>query len=176
MSARTLDRPALGDLDDVFEIYSDPRVWSHFPSGRITTREGAEAFLLSRIAGWETDGLGTWIVRDSPEGPMLGNCGCSIRKDAFWNLGYRFRPEVQGRGLATDISRLAISRAQQVRPELPVIAYLLEHNVSSRRVAEKLGLSLRHRAPDAGNPDPSAMRLVFSDRALTPTQLDAALG
>lgn len=182
-----LDRPGLQDLDEVFQIYSDPRVWTHFPSGRMVTREEAGAFLLTRLADWEIDGLGMWIVRESDGGPVLGTCGCGVRRmpmaeewnpnriEAYWNLGYRFRPEVQGRGYASEISRLAVARAQELKPELPVIAYLLEHNVASRRVAEKIGLSLQHRAPDAGNPDPQAMRLVFADRTLTETQLMAAL-
>lgn len=182
-----LDRPGLHDLDEVFEIYSDPRVWTHFPSGRMVKREEAEAFLLTRIADWEIDGLGTWIVRESEDGPVLGTCGCGVKRmpmadewspdriEAHWNLGYRFRPEVQGRGYASEISRLAVARAQELKPELSVIAYLLEHNAASQKVAEKIGLSLQHRALDAGNPDPQAMRLVFADRALTGTQLAAAL-
>jgi hypothetical protein len=47
-----------------------------------------------------------------------------------------------------------------------VIAYLLEHNVQSRGRAEKAGLSLVWRGPDAGNPDPDAVRLVYADRPL----------
>lgn len=182
-----LDRPGLGDLDAVFEIYGDPRVWTHFPSGRMTRREEAEAFLLTRIADWEIDGLGMWIVRESEGGTILGTCGCGVRRmpmadewnpdriEAYWNLGYRFRPEVQGLGYASEISRLAMARAQELKPELPVIAYLLEHNVASRKVAEKIGLSLQHWAPDAGNPNPEAMRLVFADRPLTASQLAVAL-
>jgi hypothetical protein len=48
-----------------------------------------------------------------------------------------------------------------------VIAYLLEHNAESRGRAEKAGLSLVWRGPDAGNPDPDAVRLVYADRPLT---------
>lgn len=39
----------------------------------------------------------------------------------------------------------------------------------------RLGLELVHRAPDAGNPDPTAVRLVFADRDLTAAQLEATL-
>ncbi|MGO2035066.1 MAG: GNAT family N-acetyltransferase [Brevibacterium sp.] len=196
-----LDRPRIGDLDDVFEIFSDPRVWTHFPSGRMTSREEAESFLLQRIADWEVDGLGTWIVREEKGGPMLGSCGCSVRRlaaaddsvqvgaddsvqtaadgpvlvEAFWNLGYRFRPEVQGRGYASWVASLAIAEAQARKPELPVVAYLLEHNIASKAVAEKIGLVQQHRAPDAGNPDPQAIRLVYADRELDARQLDATL-
>lgn len=179
-----LDRPTLDDVDEIFAIERDPRVWTHFPSGRVTRRADAAATLGRRILRWERDGLEMWMVRERASGPIIGFCGCSLRggteaepkgPDSFWNLGYRFSPEAQGRGLATAVSLLAIDRAREVDPELPVVAYLLEHNMASARVAEKVGLRLRHRAPDAGNPDPAAVRLVFADRELTPAQLAATL-
>ena len=63
----------------------------------------------------------------------------------------------------------------EVMPEVPVIAFLVEHNRPSAAVAEKAGLSLVHRAPDAGNPDPAVMRLVYADRPLSAVQLATAL-
>jgi RimJ/RimL family protein N-acetyltransferase len=182
-----LDRPREGDVEQLFAIDSDPRVWTHLPSGRMTDIEEAEAILGKLQSQWELDGIGPWMVRDVPGGDIIGHCGCSLRgvagpggsrdePGAFWNLGYRFRPEVQGRGLATAVSRDAIKAAATIDPELPVVAYLLEHNTASAVVARKLGFELIHRAPDAGNPDPAAIRLVFADRELTPAQLDATLG
>lgn len=56
-----------------------------------------------------------------------------------------------------------------------MVAYLLEHNLASARVAEKLGLSLQQRGPDVGSPDPEAIRLVYADRALSEAQLAAAM-
>ena len=60
----------------------------------------------------------------------------------------------------------AIDAAHAVDPTRPVIAYLLEHNVESRARAEKAGLTLVWRGPDAGNPDPDAVRLVYADRPI----------
>ena len=181
-----LDRPAEEDLDELFAIESDPRVWTHLPSGRMTAREEAEAIIVKLQSQWALDGLGPWMVRRTVGGNLLGHCGCSLRgvsgpgashrePGAFWNLGYRFRPEVQGQGLATSVSRDAIAAAAGVDADLPVVAYLLEHNTASAVVARKLGLQMIHRAPDAGNPDSAAVRLVFADRKLTPAQLEAAL-
>lgn len=181
-----LDRPSVDDVDQFYAIDSDPRVWTHLPSGRLTDEEEAEAILVRLASQWELDGIGPWMVRLVPGGEILGHCGWSLRgvagpgasrgtPGAFWNLGYRFRPETQGRGLATAVSRDAIAAAGDVDPELPVVAYLLEANTASAVVARKLGLELVHRAPDAGNPDPSAIRLVFADRELTAAQLDATL-
>jgi hypothetical protein len=53
-----------------------------------------------------------------------------------------------------------------------VIAYLLEHNRESRGRAERTGLQLVWRGPDAGNPDPDAVRLVYADRPLDDAILD----
>ena len=181
-----LDRPATDDRDQFFAIDSDPRVWTHLPSGRLTDEEEAEAILVRLASQWELDGIGPWMVRRVPGGEILGYCGCSLRgvagpgasrrtPGAFWNLGYRFRPEAQGQGLATAVSRDAIAAAGAVDPALPVVAYLLEANAASAVVARRLGLELVHRAPDAGNPDPTAVRLVFADRDLTAAQLDATL-
>jgi hypothetical protein len=56
--------------------------------------------------------------------------------------------------------------ARTVVPERPVVAVLLEHNERSRGRAERAGLRLFWRGPDAGNPDPAAVRLVYADRDL----------
>lgn len=96
------------------------------------------------------------------------------RPTALWNLGYRFSPEVQGRGYATELSRRALERAALTAPERPVVAYLLEHNRASAAVALKLGLSLVARRPDEGNPDPAAVRLIFADRGLDDAALEIA--
>jgi RimJ/RimL family protein N-acetyltransferase len=151
------------DLDLIFGLSSDPRVWTHFPSGVHTTRERTRAQLGRQAAAWASDGLAHWTAH-LHDGTFAGIGGCSIRDHVAWNVYYRFAPEVQGRGLATELARAAQGAARQVRPDLPVIASLLEHNLASKAVAEKSGLRLIWRGPDIGNPDPGAIRLVYADR------------
>ncbi len=171
-----LDVPRESDLDGLFTIYGDPRVWTHFPTLRHTTPDQTEAMLAGWIAAWERDGLGPWIVRSHGDDSVLGHAGCSLKAPGWWNLGYRLAAEVHGKGLATEAGRVALAEANTVRADAPVVAYLLEHNIASMKVAEKLGMTLRRRAPDAGNPDPSAVRLVYADRPLTEEQLVATVG
>jgi RimJ/RimL family protein N-acetyltransferase len=98
---------------------------------------------------------------------MVGTGGCARRVGtSWWNLYYRLTPPAWGRGLAAELVGAALDAARTVHPDLPVIAYLLEHNVESRGRAERSGLSLVWRGPDAGNPDPAAVRLVYADRPL----------
>ncbi|MFJ3957548.1 GNAT family N-acetyltransferase [Arthrobacter sp. NPDC090010] len=171
-----LRRPTPEDVPLLHEIYSDPEVWRHAPQGRHTSPEATQALVEFFLSCWEESGLGPWLVQDRETGGLLGNCGCSLRNDAHWNLGYRFAPAAQGRGLATRISRLAIDAVRALDDDRPVIASILEHNTASVRVAERVGLTLEYRGPDVGNPDPGAVRLLFADRRLDPAMVGLILG
>jgi hypothetical protein len=60
MTTERLDLHAIGmgDLEDLYELNSDPRVWTHFPSGVHTTREQTTAHIAVEAAGWKRFGLG----------------------------------------------------------------------------------------------------------------------
>jgi RimJ/RimL family protein N-acetyltransferase len=131
------------------------------------------------LGHWARDGLGYWTARlreglpGLAAGSVVGTGGCALRVGtSWWNLYYRLTPPAWGLGLAAELATAAIDAAHTVDPDRPVIAYLLEHNARSRGRAEKAGLSLVWRGPDAGNPDPDAVRLVYADRPLTPELLD----
>ncbi|MBD8059186.1 GNAT family N-acetyltransferase [Cellulomonas sp. JH27-2] len=169
-------RPPLEtDLDGLFAVTSDPRLWQHFPTLRHTSPDQTVTRIREWGTSWREAGLGTWAVRERGDERIVGNGGCTLVRDTFWNLGYRLAVDVQGKGYATELSREAIRRANDLAPDVPVVAYLLEHNTASARVAERVGLTLVHRAPDSGNPDPGAVRLVFADRPLDEVQLEATL-
>jgi RimJ/RimL family protein N-acetyltransferase len=104
---------------------------------------------------------------------MVGTGGCALRvATRWWNLYYRLTPPAWGLGLAAELVAAAIDAAHTVDPDRAVIAYLLEHNVESRGRAERAGLQLVWRGPDAGNPDPAAVRLVYTDRPVAGDLLD----
>ncbi len=160
-----LDAAVEDDVDDLHTIHADPATWSHFPSGRHMTRAQSAAMVAGDEARWTEHGLGYWSVRTVDGGPVVGRGGCSVPAWCpWWNLYYRLSPAVHARGYATELAATALKAAHAVDPDRPVIAYLLEHNVASRRTAERVGLRLAWRGPDLGNPDPDAVRLVFADR------------
>ena len=173
-----LHRPAIGDLDDYAALHADAATWRHHPDGRHTDLEQSRSALLRDIEDWQRDSLGFWIVRAgddgsvAPEGTFLGVCGCrSAREGLIWNLYYRFVPAFHGHGLAVRVGRESVHAAHATDPDRPVIASLLEHNTASRRTAERIGLALRWRGPDAEVHD--GIRLLYADRPLPPATLDA---
>lgn len=161
------------DLDDLHALSADPRVWEHFPSGRHRDRDATARQLVTFRTSWDELGLGYWTARLRQTGEFVGVGGCALRRGAAWNVYYRIRPEAQGHGYASELVGAAQTVARDVRPDLPIVAFLLEHNVASRRTAERAGLQLAWRGPDVGSPDPDAVRLVYADRPLTEKQTAA---
>lgn len=171
-----LDAVTAADLGPMFELHSDPEVWRHLPAGRHVDPAQTSSLIAGARAGWEDDGLGYWAVRTRedivpnpnqlPAGTFVGVGGCARLLDVVWNIYYRLTPAAWGRGFAGEIARAGRSAAARVTPELPVVAYLLEHNVASKRTAERAGLTVVWSGPDSGNPDPTAIRLLYSDRPL----------
>ncbi|MPQ99012.1 GNAT family N-acetyltransferase [Modestobacter sp. I12A-02628] len=180
-----LDAVVPGDLEAHHALLSDPATWTHLPSGRHRDRAQTAAGLQQVVDRWRHSGLDYWTARlrtDLPAGTVpaglqpgavVGTGGCALRSGTrWWNLYYRFTPAAWGHGLVAELVHTALDAARSVDPELPVIAYLLEHNVASRRRAERSGLTCVWRGPDAGNPDPDAVRLVYADRPLSEDLLD----
>jgi RimJ/RimL family protein N-acetyltransferase len=176
-----LDAVVPDDLDEHVALMSDPGVWAHLPSGRHTDPAQTAAGIEHSVGHWARDGLGYWTARlraDLPGTPLragdvVGTGGCALRVGtSWWNLYYRLTPPAWGKGLAAELVTAALDAASAVDPDRPVVACLLEHNVESRGRAERAGLAQVWRGPDAGNPDPAAVRLVYADRPLTDDVLE----
>ncbi|TDB80892.1 GNAT family N-acetyltransferase [Micromonospora sp. KC721] len=119
-----------------------------------------------------------WVARSAEQathGQLVGIGGAFIRGGVARNLGFRLFPAFWGQGYAQEIIRAAVSAAREVRGDLPLTAYLLEGNTRSQRTTERAGLRLVWRGPDAGNPDPQAVRLLYADQDLSPALLKALM-
>jgi RimJ/RimL family protein N-acetyltransferase len=163
--------PTVADVEQVYAISSDPRVWQHFPSGRPTSPTQTGALLARWIDNWREVGLAPWMARRHGEASIIGYGGSSLVAGSLWNISYRFVASEHGRGYATELARSAIRAADLVRPGLPIVASLLEHNTASARVAIKLGMTVTYRGPDATNPDPAAVRLIYATRPLSDAEV-----
>lgn len=181
MTARLELSPArVGDLAAMAQLHADERVWRHLPAGRHSDPEQTRVYLVELERQWREDGLGYWSARlrepvgELCAGELVGIGGCAIPAGAtWWNLYYRFTPEVHHRGLATELCQAAVVAARRTHSALPIVAFLLEHNRASKATAERVGLHLVWRGIDTGNADPSAVRLIYADRQLDGARLDA---
>jgi RimJ/RimL family protein N-acetyltransferase len=149
------------DLDDLFAIFSDPDGWWYDPAGRHVDREFTRDWLARAAARFDTDGLSYWTVRRRDDGVIIGVGGAQRQRTGAWNLNYRLATAQQGHGFATELGRAAYSVASAIDTKVPFIAWIDEHNLPSRRVAERLGLINYGLATDPSDGQP---RLAYADR------------
>lgn len=143
-----LRRFTADDADLLIELDSDPAVMRHLTGGRPTApeiiRERSLPNILAGYQKWngdlglfaahEKDGgafLGWFILRPAPQGPL---------DDV--ELGYRLRRAAWGNGYATEGSRALLGKAFTELGVRRVWADTMAVNQGSRRIMEKLGMTL----------------------------------
>jgi RimJ/RimL family protein N-acetyltransferase len=151
------------DLAPLFTINNDPATWVHGPEGRHTTADRTRVWIERAAARWRTDGLSYWSVRLRADASTIGVGGVQRHADGNWNLYYRFAPAHWGNGYATELSRAAVDAAEAVDPDVPVVAWILDRNEASRKVAERLGFKNYGEQLDTND---GVRRLAYADRPL----------
>ena len=135
------------DVDAYARICADPQVMRFMhPARALTTAEVAYDALRLR-EHWQRHGFGHWVVEERASGRMVGRTG--IKRHDDWPLdpenteaGWLYERAAWGKGYATEaaaeVVRFCLEELE--RPEVISIAH--PDNLASRRVMEKVGLSL----------------------------------
>jgi RimJ/RimL family protein N-acetyltransferase len=169
-----LTRPHIDDVAAVYALHGDPATNLHNPHGPHRAPQESAALLRSMLDDWERDGIGYCAVarREEPD-VLIGFAGTRLTRlnDAskldrpgregpghtvpVLNLYYRFAPSVWGFGLASEAVGATLIVARRLFPEVPLVALIRDDNLSSRRLAERLGFR-----PHEGFEDPEG-RTVY---------------
>jgi RimJ/RimL family protein N-acetyltransferase len=159
---RLLLRPlALSDLDDMASLLGDGEALSHW--GQPLDRNGARAWIERNLARYQRDGFGRCAIVLRATGELIGDCGlvrATVEGTDEVELGWIVRRSHWGRRIATEAG--AAWRDYAFGPlGLPrIVSMVSEQNAASRRVAEKLGMSVERTALWGGLP-----HLMYSLRA-----------
>jgi RimJ/RimL family protein N-acetyltransferase len=143
------------DVDNLFDLNSDPEVMRYITGGRPTPREEIRDKIIPfHLAVYDKfDRLGTWAAESAATGEFLGwfhfraGPGTDI---ANIDLGYRLRRSAWHKGYATEGSRALISAGFTDLGVQRVFAHTMTVNTASRSVMEKCGLSLVRTTPYEG--------------------------
>jgi RimJ/RimL family protein N-acetyltransferase len=135
------------DVDNLFDLDSDPEVMRFLTGGKPTPREVIRDETLPRILHYyeRFAGFGFWAAIERSTGDFLGWFEFRPQKGSGPNeaeLGYRLRRSAWGRGYATEGSRALIRKGFTELGVRRVVAETMAVNVASRRVMEKAGLTL----------------------------------
>jgi RimJ/RimL family protein N-acetyltransferase len=150
----TLRRFTEADVDNLFELNSDPEVMRYLTGGKPTPREKIRDDIIPFHLGVyeQSDGLGTWAAQTRSTGEVLGWFHLRPGAGEGAELGYRLRRAAWNKGYATEGSRALIRQGFTDLGADRVFALTMTVNTASRRVLEKAGLTLvrtfAHEGPD----------------------------
>ena len=169
-----------GDVDELFELNSDPEVMRYLTGGKPTPREEIrEQIIPFQLAVYERlDRLGTWAAESTATGEFLGwfhfRPGHGTETDLTnIELGYRLRRSAWNKGYATEGSRALINMGFTDLDVVRVFAQTMTANSASRHVMEKCGLTLVRTFPYEGTFDPEGAERGVVEYALTKPDWEA---
>jgi [ribosomal protein S5]-alanine N-acetyltransferase len=138
----SLERIRPEDVDDMVAMHQDDRFVEVF--GHRSTPEHVRTFSQKHIDDWGRLGFSLWTIRDRETGAFIGRGGLRpVAVDGVdeVELGYGMRPEWWGRGLATEMSRVALEVGFDRLGLGRVVSFTLPTNKRSRHVMEKVGMT-----------------------------------
>ena len=159
-----LSLPKVSDATEVLAIAGDRRAVEYNPSDLLFDQHEATELLARWIQHWNKHGFGYWCVRLDSRDRLIGYCGIKKMTNhgrPVLNLIYRFSPEAWGNGYATEAGAAIVAWASQQLPGQTVIARVRPDNLTSQKVAHKLGL---HRDPELDEQGKDGIDLAFSNR------------
>jgi RimJ/RimL family protein N-acetyltransferase len=135
-----------GDVDNLFNLNSDPEVTRYLTGGQPTPFEEIRDQIIPFHLGvyGRLDRLGTWAAESAATGEFLGWFHFRPGPDgdtANIDLGYRLRRAAWNKGYATEGSRALISLGFTDLGVGRVFGHVMAANTASRHVLEKCGLS-----------------------------------
>jgi RimJ/RimL family protein N-acetyltransferase len=141
-----LRRFTADDVDNLVALDSDPEVMRYLNGGAPTPcdvieREILPGFLRSYA---RYDGFGVWAVIEKATGDFLGWISFRPKEGGpdVVSLGYRLRRSAWGKGYATEGARALIRKGFRELGVQRAIATTYQDNLASRRVMEKVGMTL----------------------------------
>ncbi|HSL29035.1 MAG TPA: GNAT family N-acetyltransferase [Anaerolineales bacterium] len=132
------------DFDALHLIFADAKVMAAFDHDPFT-HEQMERWLQRNLDHQEQFGYGLFSVLHKDTGELIGDCGLEqmeVDEMQIAELGYDFRSDVWNRGYATEAAAAVRDYAFDVLHLPQLISLIRAGNLASRRVAEKIGMTL----------------------------------
>ncbi|QXP66210.1 GNAT family N-acetyltransferase [Polaribacter sp. AHE13PA] len=137
------------DVDDMFELDSNPKVHQYLGKKTIKTKEEAKKMIDFILKQYKENGIGRFAVIEKSSGSFIGWSGLKLNKGTkeslndfqdFIDIGYRFIPKYwkKGYGLETAIACLEYGFKTM---NLDIIYGAAEiENIGSNKILQKIGL------------------------------------
>lgn len=154
------------DVQALHAVLSDPIAMQHYPTPLDQTRTAS--WIDWNLQNYAQHGFGLWAVVDKMQQRLVGDCGLTIQwVDGVGELevGYHILRSHWGQGLATEAATACRDYAFDRLGQGRLIAWMHPSNIASRRVAEKLGMTLEKQTQDRHHRPAVVYSMGPADRA-----------
>ncbi|GAB5416568.1 MAG: GNAT family N-acetyltransferase [Crocinitomicaceae bacterium] len=141
---RLLLRPfRIEDVPSWYIINKDPEITRYTGDGGVVSKEEIERRIREHVLGdYSKYGFGRWAVVHKENDELIGFAGLKYMPDLdVVDLGYRFKQDYWGQGIATEASRASLKFGFETLGLTQIVAYILPENVGSEKVLKKLNFS-----------------------------------
>ncbi len=139
----------LTDVDDFYEMDSDPEVHKYIDQMPITSKEEMVKVIEMLQKQYAENGIARWAVLDKNTGEMLGWCGLKFFREPLNGLvnvyehGYRFKQKHWGKGYATESSKAIIDWGFKNLKVDTFYAMTHPENENSMHILRKIGFEFK---------------------------------
>src|SRR5215207_1502564 len=141
------------DIAALHLIFTDPNVMASFGVD-LFTREQMQRWLQRNLDHQNEFGYGLFSVILKETGELIGDCGLeqmAVNGVQMAELGYDFRSDFWNQGYATEAACAVRDYAFDVLHLPQLISLIRVGNLASKRVAEKVGMTLAEEFTRYGN-------------------------
>jgi ribosomal-protein-alanine N-acetyltransferase len=135
------------DDKGMFELDSNAEVLKYLytePQTKVEQSREVIAFIRKQ---YEDNGIGRWAVIEKQSGDFIGWAGLKLVKQTinnhtnYYDVGYRLIPRYWGKGYASETCKASVDYGFNVLKLDLICATASMHNLASRKVLEKTGLT-----------------------------------
>ena len=134
---------SLDDTEALLKTWGSPEAMRFYE--RPWNLDEMRAAIERNISRYKHDGHGLYAVVLKDSGDVAGDCGLvkqDINGTMELEVTYHMRPDLWGKGLATEAARACMNYAFERLSARRLISMIRPENIASRRVAEKNGLQM----------------------------------
>ena len=141
----------LGDLDELYALYSDIEIRKFFPEGILSYEETRKELEWHMHGHPDHPELGLWATIHKETGKFIGRCGLlpwTIEGQYEVEIAYLIDKAFWHRGLATEAANGILHFGFEKLGLSRLICMIDPENTASQRVAERIGMTFEKRVDE----------------------------
>jgi RimJ/RimL family protein N-acetyltransferase len=143
---RLILRPVtIEDIDDFFELDSNPNVHKFLGNQPVKTKEQSKEMIESILKQYAEFGLGRLAIVKKDTGEFIGWSGIkyeqNVRKEFnYYDLGYRLKEKFWGKGYATEAALASLDYGFYNLKLKEICAAAETNHIASNTILKKIGM------------------------------------